>query len=124
MKLKTFAALCGTALLVSGCATQKDVELDQKKISPSVHRIAVIGPADPVTINVNTENEARAQRAVAAAAAIPFAGVLGAAIAGWRRRGNLGGDRARETSGNRSPGKSTRSTTSSAMRSSSRWSAR
>jgi hypothetical protein len=95
MKRETLAALCGAAVLVSGCATQKDVELDQKNLT-TVHRIAVVGPADPVAITVFTKRQAEAQQAMAAAAAIPFAGVLGAAIAGGVA-GGISAEIARET---------------------------
>src|SRR5690348_13483040 len=81
MKHVSSALLCGTAFLVSACATEKEVTLDQKSLT-GVHRIAVVGPADPVAIAVTTENEIAAQRAVSAAAAIPLFGVLGAAVAG------------------------------------------
>ncbi|HTT98437.1 MAG TPA: hypothetical protein VMF58_10330 [Rhizomicrobium sp.] len=96
MKRNTLAALCGAAVLVSGCASQKDVELDQKNLA-SVHRIAVVGPADPVAITVFTQRQAEAQQAMAAAAAIPFAGVLGAAIAGGVA-GGISAEIAHETS--------------------------
>jgi len=95
MTLKTIAALCGAAVLVSGCAGQKDVELDQTKLS-GIHRVAVVGPADPVAITVFTKRQAEAQQAMAAAAAIPFAGVLGAAIAGGVA-GGISAEIARET---------------------------
>ncbi len=96
MKSQSLAVLCGAAVLVCGCAGQKDVELDQTKLT-GVHRVAVVGPADPVPVVVFTEREAAAQKAVAAAAAIPFAGVLGAAIAGGVA-GGISAEIARETS--------------------------
>jgi hypothetical protein len=96
MKRETFAVLCGAAVLVCGCAGQKDVELDQTKLT-GVHRVAVVGPADPVPVAVFTERQAQAQKAMAAAAAIPFAGVLGAAIAGGIA-GGISAEIARETS--------------------------
>ena len=95
MKYQSFAML-GAAVLVSGCAGQKDVELDQTKLT-GVHRVAVVGPADPVPVAVFTERQADAQKAMAAAAAIPFAGVLGAAIAGGVA-GGISAEIARETS--------------------------
>ncbi len=95
MKRETLAVLCGAAVFVSGCAGQKDVELDQTKLT-GVHRVAVVGPVDPVPVAVFTERQADAQKAMAAAAAIPFAGVLGAAIAGRHCGRNLGRDRARD----------------------------
>lgn len=95
MKRVSLALLCGTALLISGCATEKEVALDQNNLT-GVHRIAVVGPADPVPLVVTTENEVRAQQAVSAAAAIPFAGVLGAALAGGVA-GAISAEIARET---------------------------
>jgi len=80
MKLNLVAVTCVSALVVSGCA-QTNVELDPKTIS-NVHRVTVVGPSDPVPIAVYTQGELNAQRAMSAAAAIPFAGVLGAAVAG------------------------------------------
>jgi hypothetical protein len=72
------------------------VNLDPKAMS-NVHRIAVVGPADPVAVSVATQREVDAQRAVQAASAIPFAGVLGAAVAGGVA-GAISGEIARETS--------------------------
>lgn len=91
----SFAVLC-TALLVSACAAPKEIEPDQKSLA-GVDRIAVVGPSDPVPVGVTTENEIDAQRAVAAAAAIPVLGVLGAAVAGGVA-GAVSAEIARETS--------------------------
>lgn len=82
-------------MVVAGCAEQQ-VELDPKNIS-NVHRVTLVGPSDPVPIAVVTQNEVNAQRAVQAAAAIPFAGVLGAALAGGVA-GAISAEVARETS--------------------------
>ncbi len=96
MKQGLVAVMSVTALLVAGCAENKQVELDPKSLS-NVHRITVVGPPDPVPMAVVTQNEVNAQRAVSAAAAIPFAGVLGAAIAGGVA-GGIAAEVARETS--------------------------
>ena len=96
MKHKLVAVMSVTALFVAGCAENKQVDLDPKSIS-NVRRITVVGPPDPVPMAVVTQNEVNAQRAVTAAAAIPFAGVLGAAIAGGVA-GAITGEVARETS--------------------------
>ena len=96
MKHQLVAALGVAALVVTGCADDKQVELDVKSIS-NVHRVTVVGPSDPVPIAVVTQDEVNAQNAMMAAAAIPFAGVLGAAIAGGVA-GGISGEVARETS--------------------------
>ncbi len=96
MKQGLVAVASVTALLMAGCAENKQVDLDPKSIS-NVHRITVVGPPDPVPLAVVTQNEVNAQRAVSAAAAIPFAGVLGAAIAGGVA-GGITAEVARETS--------------------------
>lgn len=95
MKQNLVAAISIAALFVTGCA-ETNVELDQKNIS-NIHRVTVVGPSDPVPMSVVTQGEVNAQRAVAAAAAIPFAGVLGAAVAGGVA-GGIAGEVARETS--------------------------
>jgi len=89
------AAMSVAALTVAGCA-ETPVDLDLKTIS-SVHRVTVVGPSDPVPISVVTQGEVNAQRAMTAAAAIPFAGVLGAAVAGGVA-GGIAAEVARETS--------------------------
>ncbi len=96
MKQKLAAVMSVAALVVTGCAQNSQVELDPKTVS-NVHRITLVGPADPIAIAVVTQGELNAQRAVAAAAAIPFAGVLGAAIAGGVA-GGISAEVARETS--------------------------
>lgn len=80
MKQYSLAAVCAVGLVVTGCA-EKPLELDAKSLS-AVHRISVVGPSDPVPFGIVTQGEVNAQQAVTAAAAIPFAGVLGAAVAG------------------------------------------
>jgi hypothetical protein len=95
MKRTLVAVMSVTALLVTGCAEQQ-VDLDPKSIS-NVHRVAVVGPVDPAPISVVTQGEVNAQAALSAAAAIPFAGVLGAAIAGGVA-GGIEAEIARETS--------------------------
>ena len=89
------AAMSFGALIVAGC-TETQVDLDPTNIS-NVHRVTVVGPADPVPISVTTQRELNATRAMSAAAAIPFAGVLGAAVAGGVA-GAISGEIARETS--------------------------
>ena len=96
MKRILVAATSVAALLVAGCATEPQVELDAKAMS-SVHRITVVGPPDGVPMSVVTQGEINAQRAMTAAAAIPFAGVLGAAVAGGVA-GGISAEVARETS--------------------------
>ena len=96
MKRILVAATSVAALLVAGCATETQVDLDAKAIS-SVHRITVVGPSDIVPMAVVTQGEVNAQRAMMAAAALPFAGVLGAAVAGGVA-GGISGEVARETS--------------------------
>ena len=96
MQRKLVAVMGAAALVVTGCAGDKTVELDAKNIA-AVHHITVVGPTDPVPLAVTTQNEINAQRAVTAAAAIPFAGVLGAAVAGGVA-GGIAGEIARETS--------------------------
>jgi hypothetical protein len=96
MKHQTIALLCGTALLVTGCASDKEVNLDQNALT-KVHRIAVVGPVDPVPVGVTTQSEANAQKAISAAAAIPLFGVLGAAVAGGVA-GAISAEIAKETS--------------------------
>jgi hypothetical protein len=95
MKLRVAAVACASALVVAGCA-ESPVELDSGKIS-SVRNVVVVGPGDPVPIAVFTQTELNAQRAMTAAAAIPFAGVLGAAVAGGVA-GGISAEIARETS--------------------------
>jgi len=90
------AAICVAALFVTSCAEDKQVDLDAKSVS-NVHHVTVVGPIDPVPVAVETQNEVNAQRAVTAAAAIPFAGVLGAAVAGGVA-GGIAAEVARETS--------------------------
>jgi hypothetical protein len=96
MRLNSAAVMCVSALVVAGCAQVNQVELDPSKIS-NVHRVTVVGPSDPVPIAVATQGELNAQRAMTAAAAIPFAGVLGAAVAGGVA-GGISAEIARETS--------------------------
>jgi len=96
MKRTLVAATSVAALLVAGCAQVDQVELDTKAIS-SVHRVTVVGPSDYVAMSVVTQREVNAQRAVTAASAVPFAGVLGAAVAGGVA-GAISGEVARETS--------------------------
>jgi len=96
MKHNIVAAICVAALTVASCAQDRQVELDPKNLS-NVHHITLVGPADPVPIAVVTQGEVNAQRAVSAAAAIPFAGVLGAAVAGGVA-GGIAAEVARETS--------------------------
>jgi hypothetical protein len=96
MKRILVAAICVAALVVSGCVDNRQVELDPKNVT-NVHRITVVGPPDPVPISVLTQREVNAQMAVSAAAAIPFAGVLGAAVAGGIA-GGITAEVARETS--------------------------
>jgi hypothetical protein len=96
MKQNLVAVMSVTAMLVAGCAENKQVDLDPKNIS-NVHRVTVVGPSDPVPISVVTQREINAQRAVSAAAAVPFAGVLGAAVAGGVA-GGIAAEIARETS--------------------------
>jgi hypothetical protein len=85
-----------TVLLVAGCAQNKEINLDLKNVS-NVHRVTVVGPPDPVPMAVTTQREVNAQRAMSAAAAIPFAGVLGAAVAGGVA-GGISAEVQRETS--------------------------
>jgi hypothetical protein len=96
MKQNLVAVMSVTALILAGCAGTKQVDLDPKSMS-SVHHITVVGPPDPVPMAVVTQGEVNAQRAVTAAAAIPFAGVLGAAVAGGVA-GGIAAEVARETS--------------------------
>jgi hypothetical protein len=96
VKQLSITATCVAALAVAGCAHDRQVDLDPKNIS-TVHRITVVGPSDPVPMAVVTQGEVNAQRAMTAAAAIPFAGVLGAAVAGGIA-GGISAEVARETS--------------------------
>lgn len=81
MKTKLIAATSIAAVLVAGCAENQQVDLNLKNVS-NVHRVTVLGPSDPVPLAVRTQTEDRAEKAMSAAAAIPFAGLLGAAVAG------------------------------------------
>lgn len=95
MKKNSIALFCSVALVLVGCA-ETPVELDPKNMN-NVHRIAVVGPTDPVAVAVTTQREVDAQRAVQAASAVPFAGLLGAAVAGGVA-GAISAEIARETS--------------------------
>lgn len=92
----SIAAVCAASMVVTACAGDKQVDLDPKIMS-TVRHITLVGPADPVPLAVVTQNELNAQQAVTAAAAIPFAGVLGAALAGGVA-GAISAEVARETS--------------------------
>ena len=81
MNWKLQTAICAAALVASGCAGTPDTVLDAKALT-GAHSAVVVGPDDPVSIAVDTQADANARAAMAAAAAIPFAGVLGAAVAG------------------------------------------
>jgi hypothetical protein len=96
MKNSVVAVMSITAVVVAGCAGTQQVELDHKAMS-NVHHVTVVGPLDPTPMAVVTQNEINAQRAMTAAAAIPFAGVLGAAVAGGIA-GGIAAEVARETS--------------------------
>jgi len=96
MNRKVIVVVSAVAFVIAGCAQNKQIELDPRNLS-TIHRIVIVGPADPIPFAVNTQREADAQAAVAAAAAVPFLGVLGAGIAGGVA-GAISGEIARETS--------------------------
>ena len=96
MNRKAIAVVCTAAFVIAGCAQNKQIELDPRNLS-TIHRVVVVGPADPAPFSVTTQREADAQAAVAAAAAVPFLGVLGAGIAGGIA-GAISAEIAKETS--------------------------